>query len=172
MTKEEISKLVLTNPDEAWKKIQSDEIDISHIDFNVLKKKVENTFLTAAQIEAVESVFWATYLVEKDAANMISSIEKQLGNTDIVDSLLNRLTFGDKISLVKERYNKSGLINPFVNFAWKVKTLRDAVAHQRFEELKYDGLDLSDKKSQFKFLIDLTTAFSKSAQNIKDSLKG
>lgn len=97
MTAEEISKLILSNPDEAWRKIQGGEINAP--DFNVLKKWVEKKFL------------------------------------------------------------------PFIKFAWKVKKLRDAVAHQRFDDLKYDGLDLSDRKAQYKFLIDLTKAFSDSAKS-------
>ncbi|MCL4392190.1 hypothetical protein M1413_02540 [Patescibacteria group bacterium] len=167
MNKEEFSKLILSDPSEAWKKIRSGEIDISHVDFNVVKKRVENKFLTKEQIEAVESVYWASYLVEKEISDIISSTEKTLGNTDIVDAMLGRLAFGDKISLMDERYNKGGQIKPFISFAWRVNQLRNNVAHGRFGDLKYEGLDLSNRKGQFKFLIDLIGAFSKSVKNIR-----
>ncbi len=163
MTKEEISKLILSNPIEAWRKVQSGELDISHIKSNVLKKRAHK-FLSGDQIEAIESVYWATYIVEKEVSDIISHIEKTLGNTDIIDSMLAKLTFGDKISLLDQQYNKSGGIDPFIKFAWKVKKLRDSVAHGRFSNLKYEGVDLSGRKGQFKFLIDLTTAFSKSGK--------
>lgn len=166
MNKEEISKLILSDPDEAWRKIQSGEIDTSHMEFNAVKRRVENKFLTKEQIEAVESVYWATYLVEREVSDMVSSIEKTLGNTDIVDTMLSRLAFGDKISLMDERYNAGGQIKPFVSFAWKVNKLRNSVAHGRYDDLKYEGLDLSDKKCQLKFLIDLVSAFLKSVKNI------
>lgn len=168
MNKEEISKFILSDPSEVWRKIENGEINISHIDFNTVKKRVENKFLTKEQIEAVESVYWATYLIEREVSNMISSIEKTLGNTDIVDAMLNRLAFGDKISLIDERYNAGGQIKPFVSFAWKVNQLRNNVAHGKFDNLKYEGFDLSDRKGQFKFLIDSVSAFLESARAIND----
>jgi hypothetical protein len=162
MSIKEISELVLYNPNEAWRKIQNGELDISHINFNILKARTKSQFnMTDDQIEAVEAAYWAGYLVERNISEMIIVIEKKSGCTDIVDDMLEYLTFGSKISLMDKRYNKKDKIKQFINMAWKVNELRNHMAHGRFNSLKYDGLDLSDKKAQAKFLIDLTAAFSK-----------
>lgn len=167
MNKEEISKLVLSNPDEAWRKIQSGELDTSKVVVNVLRTRAKDQFkMTDGQMEAAESTYWGSYLVERNISEMISILEKSSGNTDIVDDMLNRLSFGGKISLMNDRYNKTSQIKPFINMAWKINQLRNDMAHGRFNNLKYEGIDLSDRKGQFKFLIDLTTAFTKSASNI------
>ncbi len=172
MNKEELSELILSNPNEAWRKVQTGEIDISHVNFNALRARAKNQFhMTDQQIEAVESTYWGSYLVERNISEMVSSMEKALGNTDIVDDMLGRLTFGDKISLMNDRYNKGGQLKPFISMAWKVNQLRNDMAHGRFGNLKYNGIDLSDRKGQFKFLIDLVTAFMESANNIKTQNK-
>lgn len=166
MTKDEIVKLSLSDPNKLWTMIKNGELDISHADFNLSKASLKRHYsMTDEQIEAVEFIYWVSYLVERSISEMISSIEKALGtNIKMIDAMLGRLHFGDKISLIDDEYNLKGQIKPFITMAWKVNSLRNNVAHGKFNDLKYEGMDLFQTKAQFKFFIDLTTAYSQSTK--------
>lgn len=113
-------------------------------------------------IDATEFVFWISYYAERELRDIISSIEKTLSgiSTPMIEGMIDRLHFGDKISLVEKHY--AGKSSEYlIKILWKINNLRNNVAHGRFDELVYEDLALSDAKGQLLLISDFMNALLK-----------
>ena len=106
-------------------------------------------------IEAVEFVFWIVYFLERTTQDMIIVAECGIGaRREAIQKIVEKLHFGDKISIVSDLYVKNSKNDALVKLLWKVNDLRNNVAHGRFSELTYGGHHLSDSKGQLKLIND------------------
>jgi hypothetical protein len=110
--------------------------------------------LSEEDIEAVEFIFWISYYLERLTEDSIfagqGGVEGWMGIQNIID----KLHFGDKISVLSDLYFEKGKKDDFIKFVRKINDLRNAVAHGRFSELTYRGNRLSDSKGQWKLIND------------------
>lgn len=115
--------------------------------------------MSEKDIEAVEFVFWIAYYAERMVQEMIISIEVTLGaRSEAVEKIVEKLHFGDKISVISDLYTNGPKKDALVIMLWKINTLRNAVAHGRFSELIYSDFHLSDLKGQIKLTMDMKDA--------------
>lgn len=106
-------------------------------------------------IEAVEFVFWIVYFLERLTQDMIIGAECKVGaRREAIQKIVEKLHFGDKISIVSDLYVKNPNNDALVKLLRKVNDLRNNVAHGRFSELIYGGHHLSDSKGQLKLIND------------------
>jgi len=156
----EIANAILTDPN-FFQKVENGEIDIPDIkpdtSLRIVKKILK---FTDSQTEAVQFVFWTSYLTEFILAKMISKVEKKYRATKIIDSILDRLSLGDKISIFQDQFGLEKKSKSFIGIAWRINDLRNHVAHGRFNKLEYKGLDLCNAKGQLKLLSDLIYYFN------------
>lgn len=114
-------------------------------------------------IETVEFIFWVVYYLERITEEFIVGVECRVGaRQEPFQMIVDKLHFGDKISIFSDLYAKNSDKNDFVKFLRKVNDLRNAVAHGRFSELVYKGQLLSDTKGQTVLVED----FIKFAENL------
>lgn len=106
-------------------------------------------------IEAVEFIFWVVYFIERITQDMIIEAECGVGGRrEAIQKIVDKLSFGDKISIVSDLYVKNPKKEAFIKLFWKVNDLRNAVAHGRFSELTYESYYLSGSKGQLKLIND------------------
>jgi len=106
-------------------------------------------------IEAVEFIFWFVYFIERTAQDMIISAECGVGaRREAIQKMVDKLNFGDKISIVSDLYVKNPKKDILIKLLWKVNNLRNDIAHGRFNDLTYGGHHLSDPKGQLKIVND------------------
>lgn len=162
MTIDEIGELLLSDPTEAFKILEKAGIDISSLkEIDIARVLVKERFqLTDEEKEAAEFVFWIAYFAEREIRNIILEVEKHKTKIEnpMIDAMLDRLHFGDKIELINSQYVSGEADKEFVSMLWKINGLRNAVAHGRFVDLKYGGFALHDIKGQLKLIIDFKNA--------------
>lgn len=106
-------------------------------------------------IEAVEFIFWFVYFIERITQDMIIEAECGVGaRREAIQKMVDKLHFGDKISIVSDLYVKNRDKDGLIKLFRKVNDLRNAVAHGRFSDLTYGGHHLSDPKGQLKIIND------------------
>lgn len=144
-------------------KKESIDIESSKIKLNLGRRLVREEFkINDNDMEAVEFIFWVFYYLERLIEDFIIGVECAVGaREEPFQMIIDKLHFGDKISIFYELYAKSGKKNDFVKFLRRVNELRNAVVHGRFSELKYKGQSLSDLEGQTKLVND----FIKFAEN-------
>ena len=161
MNEDELRKLVDGNPDELIKWAEERGIDFSGLSKDVARDAVKKRFsLTEDQFDAVDFVFWISYMVERDADELIIEPEVHIGGRrESIELLVSRLHFGDKIKFIEKIYTSKE--DPFIKVMRQVQDLRNDVAHGRFDELKYGGYPLSDNRGKLKLLANLRDALRK-----------
>ncbi len=156
----EIADAILSDPN-FFSKVEKGEIDIPDLKSDFSSRMVKKIFkFTDSQIEAVQFVFWTSYLTEFIFAKMISKVEKKHRTMKIIDSMLDRLSLGDKIAIFNDQFSLDTKSKSFVDIAWQINGLRNHVAHGRFNKLEYKGLGLSNAKGQLRLLSDLIYSFN------------
>ncbi|MEK7552286.1 MAG: hypothetical protein AAB534_02605 [Patescibacteria group bacterium] len=162
---EKMMRMIKENPSEFIKFLEDTGIDFDKTanELDIARKLVQLKYsMDKKSINAVEFVFWFSYFVEREAQDLIVEPEVQLGaRRRAVQILTDKLHFGDKISVISELYVENPKKDKFISLMRKVQDLRNAVAHGRFSELEYDGLDLADARGQLKILADLMNALLK-----------
>jgi hypothetical protein len=161
MDDEKITKFLFSKPKEAFEFFEKGGVDFKQLkELDLGRLLVKQRYqLTQEQIEAVEFVYWLSYFEEREFGHIISEVEKSKGaTTPMIQAMLDKLHFGDKISLIEQHYASQSKDKDFIKLAWKVNKLRNEVAHGRFDDLNYDGFHLSDPKGQLKIIIDLMNA--------------
>lgn len=158
-------KMVKENPNRFIKFLEDNRIDFDKVrgELDLARKIVKDRFKMAEkEIHAVEFVFWFSYFVEREAQDLTVEPEVHIGGRrEFIQLLVDKLHFGDKISIISDLYSKDHKKDAFVSLMWKVNTLRNHVAHGRFGDLKYDGFELSDSRGQLKIVADLMNALLK-----------
>ena len=110
-------------------------------------------------ILAVEFVFWFAYFVERSIQDFIVEPEVGMGGRrETIQSLTDRLSFGDKISVISELYKEDLKKGDLLSLLWKINEIRNHVAHGRFDKLKYKECELSDIRGQLKIIVDFKDA--------------
>lgn len=162
---EKMMKMIKENPSQFIKFLEDNGIDFDKTaqELDMARKLVQERYsMNKKDISAVEFIFWFSYFVEKEAQDLIIEPEIQSGaRREAVQILTDKLHFGDKISAISDLYVQNPKKDKFITLMRKVQDLRNAVAHGRFSELKYDNLDLSDARGQLKIVADLMNALLK-----------
>ena len=158
---EEIKKIVDGNPDELIKFAEKHGIDFSGLNKDIAKMMVKEKFaITDDDFEAVDFVFWVSYLVERDAGSLIIEPEVIAGaRRDAMESIVNKLHFGEKIKIISELYTSKE--DPFIKFMRQIQDLRNDIAHGRFGNLKYGGYHLSDNRGKLKLIANFRDVLRK-----------
>jgi len=158
MKEKEIEKLLFENPDKLVGLLEKEGLDS-----NEIKKKVDlgrtlvqkRYKMNDDDICAVEFCFWLAYFAEREVQNMIIIPEVNVGaRKEAMQTIIDKLSFGNKIAIISDLYVKNPNKDNFVKFLRKINKLRNATAHGRFSELKYDSHHLSDLKGQLKIVVD------------------
>jgi hypothetical protein len=156
MNEKQLMKLFLEDPKKFISYLEQSGVDLvqSSKELDLARRLVVQKFnMNEEAIRATEFVFWISYFAERELRESILKVENTQGvTTPMLEGMLDRLDFGDKISLV-ERHYQEGKSN-FTKLYWKINNLRNDVAHGRISELVYDGLKLSDISGQLKLLSD------------------
>lgn len=164
-TTEELMQMVKDSPAKFIKYLEENGIDFDKtaVELDLARKMVTKKYsMDDKSIRAVEFVFWFAYLVEREAQDLIIEPEVYSGaRREAIQILTDKLHFGDKISVISELYVKYPKKDEFLRLMRKVQDLRNAIAHGRFDELKYDSLDLGDARGQLKITADLMNALLK-----------
>jgi hypothetical protein len=165
MNEQEIWDLLMKDPRAAFKAFEEKGVDFNKVssELDIARKIVKDKLRKSEEIiRATEFVFWISYYAEIEIRNAIKEIESKLsgGFTPMMEGMLDKLHFGDKISLIKKYYSTKST-DSFVSLLWEINNLRNNVAHGRLEELSYGGLTLSDAKGQILLLIDFIKSASK-----------
>lgn len=157
MGEEDIEKL-LSDPEKLINFLDNNPESINNIKKSIdsgrsfirEKYKMNNT-----EIEAVEFCFWFTYFVERETRNMIIYPEIMSGaRLEAINKIIDRLHFGDIISLIADLYIKDLKKDNCIKMLWKINDLRNDIAHGRFDNLKYGEYYLSDPRGQLKIIMD------------------
>jgi hypothetical protein len=161
MNEDDLKKLVDGNPDELIKWAEERGIDFSGLSKDIARTMVRQKFaLSEEQFEAVDFVFWMSYMVERDAEELIIEPEVHIGaRKTSIELLVSRLHFGDKIKVIEQLYTSKD--DPFVKLMRQIQDLRNDVAHGRFNNLKYGGYSLSDNRGKLKLIANLRDALRK-----------
>jgi hypothetical protein len=162
---EEMMKMVLENPNEFIKFLEENKIDFKKTrdELDVARKIVRERYkMSDEDIKAVEFVFWFSYFVEREIQDLIVEPEVRVGGRkEAIQLFADKLHFGDKISIISELYVQNPKKDVLISLLWKINTLRNEVAHGRFNELKYEEYKLSDARGQLKIIADLMNALLK-----------
>ena len=167
MDKEEIERL-LRNPDEFIRVMKEKGVaqDIKKTVDSARLLVREKYKMKTEEIQAVEFCFWFTYFVEREVRDLIIYPEVMSGaRLEAMDKIIDRLHFGDKISLISDLYIKDPNKDEFIKTLWKINNLRNSMAHGRFNELKHGEFYLSEIEGQIKIIMD----FMNSALHKKES---
>lgn len=161
MNEEDLKKIVDGDPDTLIKFGAKNGIDFSGLDKNIARTMVKRQYsLTDNELDAVDFVFWVSYFVERTAEELIIDPQVLIGAPKkTMESLVNKLHFGEKIKVMEELYISTK--NPFITFMRKVQDMRNDIAHGRFNNLKYGGYDLSDNRGKIKLLAELRDSLLK-----------
>jgi len=148
----EIEKLVDGDPDTLIQKAAEMGIDFSGLSKDIAREMVRRKFsLTQEQFEAVDFIFWISYIVEKDAEDLIIYPEVQLGARQVaMDTMMERLHFGDKITIIEKLYTNKK--DNLLKLMRKIQDMRNDIAHGRFDKLNYGGYHLSDNRAKLKLI--------------------
>lgn len=163
---DKLLKFLSSDPDKAFEtfeKMGTNFDDLKKLDMGRLLIK-EKFKLSENQFEAVEFVFWISYMLERDLEAIIKDVEKaRMLNLEnpMLEAMLDKLHFGDKISLIQKHYATEPDDKNFNSLLWKINDLRNSVAHGRFDELKFGGHELHNPKGQLKLIIEVMKAFKK-----------
>lgn len=156
---EKMLRMIRGNPSDFIKFLEDKKIDFDKAaqELDIGRKLVQKKYsMSKKDIGAVEFVFWFAYFIEREARDMIVEPEVQVGGRrQAIEAITDKLHFGDKISIISELYIQNPKKDEFISLMRKVQDLRNAIAHGRFNELKYDGRALSDATGQLKILGDL-----------------
>jgi len=138
--------------------------------------------LSNEQIATVSFVFWLVYMAETDLNTVISeawSKSKQFFSKDvhqITRKMLQKMIphgrkidvenleyFSDKIKIFEAMFGRTSR----TELLYKLRDLRNDISHNRIDELRYNGGDLSLRTTKEKILLDyfeiaLEVDFSKS----------
>jgi len=152
---EEIKKLIDGNPDILIKKAEELGIDFKGLDKDIAKKMAKERYsITEDQFEAVDFIFWVSYFVERASEEFIIYPEVKIGaRKEAIEILVGKLNFGGKIKVIEELY--TGKKDPFIKLMKKIQTMRNNIAHGRFNNLNYGGYDLSDNRARIKLIANL-----------------
>ena len=120
-------------------------------------------FVKRADFSASQPIIPFNYwLILECVSPVIIEPEVHLGGRcESIQLFIDKLHFGDKISIISELYSRNPKKDAFISFMWKINALRNDVAHGRFGNLKYEGLNLSDARGQLKIIADLMNALLK-----------
>lgn len=158
-------KMIREDPKKFVDFLEQNKIDFDKIadELDISRRLVQERYsMNKKSIRAVEFVFWFAYFIEREAQDLIVEPEVQVGGRrEAIQLLTDKLHFGDKISVISELYIENPKKDKFIKLMRKVQDLRNSVAHGRFNELQYEGLDLSDAKGQLVILSDLMNALLK-----------
>jgi hypothetical protein len=155
--KEKIKNDILSkNPEEFLKLYYIKEEEGNNVAKELVKIKYG---ISEDNIKAIEFCFWFCYHAEMLTQKIITGIEIKSGaRKESIEKIINKLHFGDKISLMSELYSKSPKIKNTVKVLWKINDLRNSIAHGRFNELKYGNYHLSKLTGQIKIMTDYLKA--------------
>lgn len=159
----DMKKLVDGDPDTLIKEAEKLGIDWSGLDKDIAKKIVKKRYpsLTDKEFEAVDFIFWIAYFVEKEAEDFIIYPEVKVGARQVaMETIVNKLCFGDKIKIIEELY--TGKKDCFIKLMRQIQDMRNDIAHGRFDKLNYGGYHLSDNRGKMKLIANLRdTSLSK-----------
>lgn len=110
--------------------------------------------------DAVDFIFWFSYLVERDAEDLIIEPEVSAGaRRDAMKIIVQQHSFGKKIAIIKELYSSSK--DPLIKIMEDIKVLRNKIAHGQIRDLKYKNYPLSDNLGKLMLIDDLRIALNK-----------
>lgn len=139
-------------------KIEKESIDFESTNnkFDLGRRLVREKYnINDVDIEAVEFIFWFVYFIERTTEDMIIRAECGVGaRREAIQKMVDKLYFGDKISIVSDLYVKNRDKDGLIKLFRKVNDLRNDIAHGRFSDLIYGGRNLSDPKGQLKIVND------------------
>ncbi len=155
-------KMFRANPKEALDYFEKQGLDFSKAakELDLGRLLIKEIFgMNNDLIDATEFVFWISYFAERELTDTILSIEKIIlgKSTPMIEGMIDRLCFGDKISLVEKHYAGKSSAD-YIKILRKINMLRNDVAHGRLEELAYNNLPLSDAKGQTLLMADFMNA--------------
>ncbi|HAJ44750.1 hypothetical protein A3K33_00930 [Candidatus Azambacteria bacterium RIFOXYC1_FULL_41_20] len=162
LTEEEMLRMLKENPDELIKHLEKCPINLEELgqEMDIARKFVKEGYkINDEDILAVEFVFWFAYFVERSIQDFIVEPEVGMGGRrETIQSLTDRLSFGDKISVISELYKEDLKKGDLLSLLWKINEIRNHVAHGRFDKLKYKECELSDIRGQLKIIVDFKDA--------------
>jgi hypothetical protein len=162
MDYEEMKKLVDGNPDTLIKKLEEVNFDFNQLPDGLSRDAVKKWCkLSDDDFAAVDFTFWAAYLIEYQASELIIEPEVSEGaRKEVMEEIVSKLTFGDKISIIQNIHVRDKK-NPLLRMMRKMQDLRNNVAHGKFDMLEYGGFHLSTKKGQLKMFGDIRDVYLK-----------
>lgn len=163
MNDDEITKLFFSDPEKLFSKIKENggSLDkIKNIDLGKLIVRQRFPELINKKYEdAIDFLFWFIYGIEKETNDSILYVQIKLGvNPQEVESMVDNMTFGQKINFIEENYIKDKNNDTYITFMRSLNKLRNHMAHGRLGELKYGGYFLSEPEGQLKIFADVSNA--------------
>lgn len=149
---EEIKKLVDGDPDVLIETAAEMGFDFTGLSKDIARQMVKEKFsLSEDQFEAVDFIFWLSYMIEKDAEDLIIYPEVKLGaRKEAMNTIIERLHFGDKLTIIEKLH--TGKKDSMVKLMRKIQDMRNEIAHGRFDQLNYGGYHLSDNRGKLKLI--------------------
>lgn len=154
-------------------KTQKTEKEINDIESTKIRLDLGRTLvrekykINDVGIEAVEFIFWFFYFIERTTEDMLINAECGVGaRREAIQKMVDKLHFGDKISIVSDLYVKNRDKDDLIKLFRKVNDLRNDIAHGRFSDLIYGGHHLSDSEGQLKLVNDFINFTNKMSPRI------
>ncbi len=156
---DKLTEFFFSKPDEALRMIEEAGVDFEEArsELDVGRNLVRERWSVGNQsIHAVEFVFWISYYIEREIRSLIIEPEVKVGARKLaIEKIVDKLHFGDKISIISDLYITNPKKDEFIKLVRKIQDLRNDVAHGRFDNLNYSDYSLSNLKGQIKLIIDL-----------------
>lgn len=124
--------------------------------------------MTDEQIATVSFTFWLVYMAETDLNDVLTQAWKSAGSlfseevNKIANQMLQDMVGGTKVSMNDLEYFSDKIRvygamfgnTEHTKLLWKLKDIRNDLSHNRINDLKYEGQNLSSRKAKEDILID------------------
>jgi len=156
-----LENLIDGNPEDFFRECENKGIDLQEMNKDIARSMVGDKFnIDQSKFDAVDFIFWMSYLIERDVEDLIIKPEVGVGARSVaLQAIVNKLHFGDKIKIVEELHLDKK--NKLIKLMRAVQNLRNDVAHGRFSELKYREYELHDNKGKIKLIFDYKNALQR-----------
>jgi hypothetical protein len=170
MTPKEVTEVFLSKSPEDFIKIMEsaglDSIKMENSNIALRLANSGNPEISEENTKAIDFCFWFCYIVERNIQKVIISVEEKIGSRkDSIERFLDEFHLSNKITLLTDYYlaeAKKEKRKKLKDILWKVNTLRNNIAHGKFDNLKYKGHHLSKLIGQLTIIKDYVEALKTS----------
>jgi len=105
-------------------------------------------------------IFWVETILKEVLKELVLKYQKsEKQYPEFIDAIFNETTFGSKITIVEFIINQSEKFKKtykdFFSYCRALNGLRNQIFHTKLKDIKYNGLSISEIKTQRKMFIDL-----------------